>query len=114
MRDRLEILKDLIALNGSVKELQRELTEYPFDSELELVKVTSENVVSILSQCVTGQYDAFILEDWANALECRDDVGFENEIVKESIHEIANAVLHGGITDTRLTEIISELENQKN
>ena len=34
------------------------------------------------------------VEEWANALECRDDVSFENEEVRNSIFELANPTLH--------------------
>ncbi|CAN5477952.1 hypothetical protein BH10ACI2_BH10ACI2_16600 [soil metagenome] len=35
------------------------------------------------------------LEDWANAIECRDDLDFENDGLKELVHAMANPLLLG-------------------
>jgi len=45
------------------------------------------------------------LEKWANAIECRDDVGFASEALKEVIHELANPLLYGPLDTQRAAEL---------
>ena len=35
------------------------------------------------------------IEKWANIIECREDLDFENEELKEIIETIANPILYG-------------------
>ena len=52
------------------------------------------------------------LINWANALECRDDLVFKNEAIQEFIFELANPEINGDITKERLQEIVNELQVQ--
>lgn len=49
------------------------------------------------------------MEEWANAIEFRDDIDFENEEIKEFVFELANPEINGVITIERLLEIIDSL-----
>lgn len=52
------------------------------------------DLTDILARWSSGQMTAEDVEEWANAIECRDDVDFENEEVSEVISELANLALH--------------------
>jgi len=110
MRSRTEILKDLILLQGNIEVLQNELSQYPWDIGKALLKISTEDFANILRRSINNEIDFETLTNWANAIECRDDLEFTNEEVPEIIFELANPEINGVITKERLNEIISELQ----
>lgn len=110
MRSRKEILSDLIFLQGSIEVLQKELAQYSWDIETPVLKINVEDFSNILKRSINNEIDFETLTNWANALECRDDLEFENEEMQEVIFELVNPEINGEITKERLNEIIIELE----
>lgn len=45
------------------------------------------------------------LNEWANVIEMRDDIGFEDEEVKQLIFELANPEINEELTFARLKSI---------
>lgn len=109
MRSRKEILRDLVLLQGSIEVLQKELAQYSWDIEKPVLKINVEDFSNILKKSINNEIDFETLTNWANALECRDDLEFENEEMQEVIFELANPEINGEITKERLSEIIIEL-----
>lgn len=110
MRSRKKILKDLVLLQGSIEVLEKELSQYPRDIEKPLLKINVEDFSNVLKRSIINEIDFETLTNWANAIECRDDVEFENEEMQEVIFELANPEIIGEITKERLGDIIIELE----
>lgn len=110
MRNRKEILRDLVLLEGSVEVLQKELSQYSWDIEKPILKINVEDFSDVLKRSINNEIDFETLTNWANALECRDDLDFENEEIQEIIFELANPEINGEITKERLIEIITGLE----
>ncbi|UJH66386.1 hypothetical protein [Allomuricauda sp. SCSIO 65647] len=109
MRDRIAVLKDLIQLDGRLSELQNELSKFPWDVEIPLIVMTRDHFLEVIEKCL-GQHINFLdLENWANAIECRDDIDFEEERIKEIIFELASPEINGEITEQRLNEFKYEL-----
>jgi hypothetical protein len=93
---RTTALKNLIALRAPVGEAIQALREFPWDSEQELVQLTSAATLSILHRFIEGELSAADIQEWADALEVRDDVGLEaanEEGLRELIFEIATPEL---------------------
>jgi len=112
MRSRKEILKDLVLLQGNIEVLQKELSQYPWDIEDALLKISTEDFAIILKKSINNEIDFETLTSWANAIECRDDLEFTNEKMQEIIFELANPEINGKITKDRLNEIIFELHRR--
>lgn len=110
MRSRKDILKDLLLLQGSIEVLEKELSQYPWDIEKPLLKINVEDFSTVLKRSLNNEIDFETLSNWANAIECRDDIEFENEEMQEIIFELANPEINGEITKKRLSEIITILE----
>lgn len=110
MRNRTEILKELALLQGGIEMLEKELSQYPWDVEKPLFKISVEDFSNVLKRSINNEIDFETLTNWANAIECRDDVEFENEEMQEVIFELANPEMNGEITKDRLSEIIIVLE----
>lgn len=96
MDARSRLLQDLVTLSRPRREVLDELSKYPWDSHAELVVVGPEHVGAVLAGYLAGTMSAEDVEGWANALEGRDDIGFEKASaheIKEMIHALANPLL---------------------
>lgn len=109
MRERRDILADLVHLNGDLSSLKSELSQYSWDIELPLINVTKFDLSAVLKRCIDGIINYDKLESWANAIECRDDLSFEDDKLQEIIFELANPEINGQINKDRLDEIVNEL-----
>ncbi|MFH0895097.1 MAG: hypothetical protein V2A54_11745 [Bacteroidota bacterium] len=109
MRNRLVILKDLVCMQGNLEGLNIELAAYPWDCEELLLQVNKADVVSVLKRCLSDEIDFEELENWTNAIECRDDLNFENDDLHEIVFELANPAINGEITKERIIQIVDIL-----
>ena len=109
MRNRLEILSDLIPLKQNPIELQNELSNYPWDSEKPLIIMTKNDFENVIQKAINDRVSFAELEDWANVIECRDDIGFDPEDIQEYIFDLASPELNGKITKERLKQILNSL-----
>lgn len=112
MRTRKEILIDLVRNNGKLSVLRQELSQYPWDSEKPLYTINSEDISRVLTRYSQNMLDEEMLEDWANAIEGREDLGFGEEKIQEIISEIANPVLFGSISKEKVEAYKRELQSQ--
>ena len=65
-------------------------------SDQELVILTRKHVTDTLERYLSGDLTFSDIDDWASALESRDDVGLEvggEDLLREMIHELANPFL---------------------
>ena len=109
MRSREDVLADLVNLSSELLGLQRELSKYPWDTENSLLIIKKTDFSKILLRSIEGEITFKDLEDWANMIECRDDLGFETFEIQEFIFELSNPEINGIITKQRLQEILKEL-----
>ncbi|MDR3492676.1 MAG: hypothetical protein P4M12_11665 [Gammaproteobacteria bacterium] len=101
---RIELLNKLIKLEEPVGIITKKLEEYGWDSPCDLVTLKRENLLNILNLYIEGKLKDTEVEDWANAIESREDIGAENgskELIEESIYELANPYLTENLTSTR-------------
>jgi len=112
MRNRKDILTDLVFFKGDLSELQSELSQYSWDSEEPILIISKQDFCNVLKSCILDEINFENLVSWANAIECRDDLDFEVEEIQEIVFELANPEINGEITKERLQEIINELQEQ--
>jgi hypothetical protein len=107
------LLNQLIARERPPAGLLRDLASFGWDLEERLAILAREDVSRILSGFLTHDISAKDVEEWANALEIREDVGLEHgygELLKEVIFELANPLLTEPITHDRVKRWIELLE----
>lgn len=109
MSSRLEILKKLILLRGNIEVLKNELSIYPWDVENPLLTIKADDLSSVLKRSINNEIDFNTLTNWANVIECRDDLEFETEEMQEIIFELANPEINGEITNERLQALLYKL-----
>ncbi len=108
-RGRKEILTDLISLLDDVEILQHELINFSWDIEEPLVLFQKSNLIKVLNKFFSSEINLAVLEKWANAIECREDIEFENDDLQEIISEIANPTLYE-ITSEKLLNYLQKYE----
>lgn len=108
-RKRKEILSDLLNLNGSVSALIKELSRLPWDIKEPILNVKPQHLLKAISIVGNREDDFNLIEEWANAVEVRDDLEFESDLVQELIEELANPILNGGYDLLRLKDIEQQL-----
>lgn len=90
---RTTALISLISLKVPTQEAIRELIEFsPMDCPVSVVLSTSD-VQQVLDMYLTGTVTAQELENWADALENREDVGRESgkeEIINQLLFELSS------------------------
>lgn len=83
------------------------LAEFEWDSEQELVQLESRHVILVLKRYVAGEILSEEVEAWANLIEGRDDVDYEE--VKEVLHILANPVITYELTPPVAVSMIDKL-----
>jgi hypothetical protein len=96
MTDRSGLLHQLLRLNRPVREVVGELRPFGWDSAQTLAELRREDIVQILERYLRGELTAAVVEEWANAVEGREDVAYErphDDAIRAAIHELANPYL---------------------
>ena len=111
--NRVATLTALVRATVPIHEATSRLAEFPWDSESELVTLDADDFRNILSLYKLGSLSATEVEDWANALECRDDVGISSVKTRELLHELANPLLTTPLSIERACFWLSELPREE-
>jgi hypothetical protein len=98
-KERRACLEDLVRCVLPIRPTADAVRRLPWDSEAgALVVLTLAHCIAVMDRFSAGQLSADQIEEWADALECREDIRHEVEIVGEVIHTLANPALYGAIT----------------
>lgn len=92
-RSRAELLNDLADYKLPIEPVVAELREYGWDSIAPLFTVTRLHVLGVLSRYLDGQITSQQVTDWADLLECREDLDYEKDSevqLKQAVFELAN------------------------
>ena len=112
MKNRKKLLINIIKLENNSERSKRELKNYPWDSQ-EIIHLTKMHIKAILEKYIKLEINNHEIENWADFLEGRDDVGFDEndfEKIKEIISELANPDLFGKLTKDKVIKYLNELE----
>ena len=112
MNDRTEVLNALINFRKPLTVISKALIQFPWDSE-ELVILDAKQVKQILEQYLSGEISEAFVEDWANLIECRNDIGFDKKdahLIKELMRVLANPHLTGRLTHNRAKFLIRDID----
>ena len=76
-RSRADVLVDLIEFRRPIDAAVNAIAALDWDSDQPLVVLRCHHVRELLGRFEGGKVSAAEVEAWAEALECRDDVGYE-------------------------------------
>lgn len=113
--DRHAVLQALIAFTGSIDEIRGLLGSLDPDFDGAPLTMNSENIRKTLERYLKGDLSLNDVEDWANLIEGREDIAFnqaDEELLDEVIYELANPELTEQLSNKRAEEIVSLLTNE--
>ena len=99
--DRIQTLRALIAYGLPIEPVLADLQSFGWDAPESLVTLNREDIIRILDRYLTGELTAEQVTDWANLLECREDIGFpegDEDLLSETIFRLANPYLTDEVT----------------
>ena len=99
---RTELLRQLVDLAGAPEPAVKELAQFGWDwAGAPLMVIERKHMLSVLERFLAGAISVSDLRGWAERLEGRDDVGFEEEhgdLLREIFFRIANTEISGQMT----------------
>ena len=110
LSNKIDILLNLINFAKDISAIKSDLAKIGFNSESELVTITKNTIANILNRVIDKEISYDLLEEWANLIECREDIGYEDEILQEIIFELANPRLYGEIDKRKICMILDEIK----
>jgi trans-2-enoyl-CoA reductase len=116
LENRKAVLEKLVNFNAPIKSIGNSLSKFPWDCDKELVTLDIKKIENVMQLYIAGELTAIDLEDWANLIECRDDIEFEKEhveTIQKIIYGLANPQINEPITRDRAIRILSECLDAK-
>jgi len=103
-------LQDLVLLTSPLSAVQHSLRDLAWDSP-DVWMVEKQHVLSILHRFEQDDIAAADVKAWANAIELRDDIGYDRETaVWDVLFELANPTLTEPLTRERADVLASVLK----
>jgi hypothetical protein len=103
-------LEELLHFSRPLADVTHDLSVFAWDSEEELATLESEHISAVLGRFLAGDISDTDVEAWANAIECREDIGFPHPSpVAEAIWELANPLLTRPLTRQSAGELVATL-----
>ena len=108
---RVTVLESLLNFDKPMEEIVSRLTQFDWDSD-ELVILKIAHIKRILERFVSGEFDETVVEEWANVVECRDDIELSKRnknILEELVYELANPTLTKKLTPKHAKFLLGKL-----
>jgi len=116
MNRRAEILHELVAYRPPTEQLHAELWTFGWDwlDDEPLLIITREHLLSIIDRYLAGEISSAQLQQWAENLECREDVDFEEtnkDIIDSVFFRLALPEINGVLTPESVQGMKAEIQN---
>ena len=96
MNTRTELLNSLLSFDQPLRQITSTLATFGWDSDRPLVTLNRQHIATVLTRYLDSELSKVDVEDWANAIEGREDIGYENGVadgLSDVIHQLANPQL---------------------
>ena len=101
---------NLLQFSRPLTDIARDLSAFGWDSDQELVALEPAYIASVLQRFLSEEFSIADVEDWANAIECREDIGLDpDSSVFMALHELANPLLTKPLTKQSATDLVASL-----
>lgn len=108
---RMSLLSDFLNLNGDFRLIREELLKLKWDYD-EVIVLTREHLIKLLSKYISGEFTNKDIVDWTNVIESREDIGYESlheEMIKELIFQLANPEINSNLDQKKAMKYLSLL-----
>ena len=108
--DRAWLIAELLRCERPVPDVLTGLVDYGWDSDEPLAELKPSHIRHALHRYISGELSAQQVEEWANAIECREDIAYEPSSMEgDTIFELANPELTSQLNPTRAKELLQLL-----
>lgn len=114
VQERIVALQALLDFNLPLTTTKSHIARFPFESQTILLPLEPKHLTHALSLFINNEITASDLEDWANAIEVRDDIqayDSRDPRVSAILFDLANPVLQGPITHRACLAFCHELRD---
>ena len=108
MQERQKLLQSLLNYTSEPVAVQQALQAFPWDVDEALIELRPNHITSVLARYLNQELNAEQIEDWANAIESRDDIDMSDALI-EVIHQLANPILTTPLTKEEAERLIGQL-----
>jgi hypothetical protein len=112
--ERRDAVLALVDWRGALNDLRASLQNFPWDCEHALVILRPDHICRAIERFLKDEVSAMDLEEWAEAVEGREDVGYfesQSEIISEALFQLstpaANVPISKQIAGSWLHELSS-------
>lgn len=112
MPNRTLVIQKLLLFDTSLKHLRDLLSQFEWDSDIELAVLQRTHLRSVLERFLLSDLTASDVEEWANLVEGREDIGFEEsyeDILKDVLFTLANPDLSGVVSKTFVHQLLRKV-----
>ena len=110
MDSRESLVQALLSFARPVPDIARDLSAYGWDAPRPLAALDATHVSSVLNRYIAGEFSAAQVEEWANRIECREDIDYgPSSAVGLALHELANPLLTQPLTKQSATTLVATL-----
>jgi len=91
----------LVAYELPIEPVLADLRSFGWDASEPLVLLTREDIVRVLDRYLAGELTAEQVTDWADRVECREDIGFsggDEDVLADAVFRLANPSLRDELT----------------
>ena len=116
MKTRQEYLNALVNFDQPLSTILPILNTFPWDSSEATITLKKEHLLQILDRYLNNALTATDLENWADAIECREDIAYETDykdIINDIIFYLANPTLNEPLSPKPIKQYISRFSNSK-
>lgn len=106
--NRTEALQQIITF-GDLRDVAfTELVKFGFDSDVEHFVLDHKVLLDVLARYISGSISGDDLEEWANFVECRDDINYL--AVEDYLYALANPEIMGNISQAKIKQMLVVLK----
>lgn len=114
MKTRQQQLNALVNLDQPLSTTLSTLKTLLWDSNQAIITLKKDHLIHILNQYLNNALSATDLENWANAIEAREDITYETpdaDLINDIIFDLANPILNTPLSPELVRQYITQLSN---
>ena len=105
-----QLLNSLLKLDRPLTEILAPLNSLGWDSPQTFVTLKPQHITQILQSYLNHQITELEIENWANAIESREDIATEKERLEQIIFDLANPLLTNPLTPQLAHHYLTQLK----
>lgn len=117
MTDRYAALQKVLKFSQPIQKLEELLKDFSWDFDGDPQEMNINHLRAALERYISGELSAQGLEDWANLIEGREDIKYQEErvvIIEDYIYELANPELTKKISIAHAVDMVRAIDEKIN